>query len=104
MTFNMQAQLETLHIGAWPYQADFNNPNTLPFEDASVNTAAARLYAVNSGATTIFASIGYAAVISGSGIDMASLNATTPYDETPMLYHSINTTASHGTAGYNVNG
>lgn len=99
----MQAQFETLHIGAWPYQADFNS-DTLPFESASVNTAAARLYAVNSGATTIFASIGYVAVISGSGIDVASLNTATPYDEMPMLYHSINTTHAHGIAGYNVDG
>jgi hypothetical protein len=43
-------------------------------------------------------------VISGSGIDVKTLNATTPYDEQPMLYHSINTTASHGTAAYDVNG
>lgn len=100
----MQAQLETLHIGAWPYQTYENDPNALPFEDYSVNIAAARLYAVNSGATTLFTSIGHAHIISGSGIDIVSLNATVPYDETPMLIYSINTTASHGTPLYDIDG
>lgn len=104
MTFNKQAQLETLHIAAFPYQADFNDPDALFYEGVAVNTAAARVYTVNSGAVTLFTSIGYAAVISGTGLDLSSTNATALYEEEPMLYCSINTTSSHGTDSYAVNG
>lgn len=100
----MAAQLENLHIGAWPYQADFSDPLAGYYEDATLNTAAARIYAINSGAVTLFTSIGYAPVISGLGHDLKTLNATTPYDEQPMLYYSINTTASHNTDSYNIDG
>jgi nitrilase len=100
----MQAQLETLHIGAWPYQADFDEPDALFFEDAPNNVGAARMYAVNSGAVTLFTSIGYAAVISGLGVTQVEMKASASYDQNPMLYHSINTTSALNTPTYNING
>jgi hypothetical protein len=85
MTFNMQAQLETLHIGAWPYQTYQGDPGVLFFENYDVQLAAARVYAINSGAVTLFTSIGLAGVIDGTRLDVVWMNATTPYTK-PILY------------------
>lgn len=105
MTFSMQAQLETLHIAAFPYQSDFNDPSALPFEDADNNIAAARVYAINAGAVTLFTSIGYATIISSSGVTLAEIKASVPYEEEPMLYYSLNTTEDRGqNSGYDVDG
>ncbi|TGO37200.1 hypothetical protein BHYA_0103g00220 [Botrytis hyacinthi] len=58
MTFNMQAQIETLHITSFPYMPDANDSEALSWESEEVHVAAARTYAVNSGAPFIFASAG----------------------------------------------
>lgn len=102
MTFPMQAQLEYLHIGTWPYQTDYGTDGAQYWESNEVNTAAARLYAVKFGAVTIFAAIGFSSVISGEGLDQATISVTT-IDEEPMLYHSINATA-FANESYDVDG
>lgn len=104
MTFPMQAQLETLHIAAFPYQPLFNDPLALSFENADNNIAAARVYAINSGAVTLFTSIGYAAVLSSSGTTLAEMDADVPYETEPVLYYSMDTTGMGGRAGFDVDG
>lgn len=81
----MQAQLETLHMGAWPYQSYAGDPKALAFEDYGVQTPAARLYEVNSGAATLFASTGAVGVIDGSGIDVLWMNATASFETEPIF-------------------
>lgn len=104
MTFPMQAQLENLHIGSWPYQSDYNDTDALFFERAEANMAASIVFAINSGATTLFTAIGYAAAVSSAGDIVAEEKAATSMTEQPMLYYSMNTTATHGTAKYNIDG
>ncbi|KAE9967685.1 hypothetical protein BLS_006236 [Venturia inaequalis] len=104
MTFPMQAQLETLHIAAFPYQPPFNDPLALSFENADNNIAAARVYAINSGAVTLFTSIGYATILSSSGTTLAEISADVPYATEPVLYYSINTTDKGVRAGFDVDG
>lgn len=104
MTFPMQAQLEDLHIGSWPYQSDYNDSDALFFERAEANMAASIVYAINSGATILFSAIGYSAVVDGSGHLVAEEKAVTSMTEQPMLYYSMNTTATHDTDSYNIDG
>ncbi|RDW78005.1 hypothetical protein BP5796_05857 [Coleophoma crateriformis] len=104
MTFPMQAQLENLHIGSWPYQPDYNTSEALYWEAAENNMAASTIYAINGGATTLFTAIGYSAVISSTGERLAEEKATTSMSEAPLLYYNMNTTATHGTDSYDVDG
>ena len=90
MTFVMQAQLEDVHIATWPYQTD--RGDALTFEAYDLTMSAVRSYALNSGATTVFTSIGYASVLNGIGPEVANISAKVPYDTQPLLMHSINTT------------
>ncbi|KAH6694841.1 aliphatic nitrilase-like protein [Leptodontidium sp. MPI-SDFR-AT-0119] len=103
MTFPMQAQMENIHIASAPYTPDAKDPDAEYWETLEVNAAAIRTYAVNSGAVTLWAGVGYSAVYSGLGLEMAEVLAAVPYDEQPMLYSSINTT-SFNKASYNANG
>lgn len=103
MTFAMQAQLESVHIGSWPYTPNYNNSDALYWESAEVNMAAASLYAANSGAWTLVPSVGRAAVFSPLGFEVNHIDADASFNFEPMLYHSINTTAFSKTP-YNING
>ncbi|THX17460.1 aliphatic nitrilase-like protein [Aureobasidium pullulans] len=102
MTFNMQVQREDVHIAAFPYMPDYNESQALYWESVKVNEAAARTYAVNSGAYTLFASVGYSSIMDGTGVTVAKIEASVPFDQTPILYASINTTA-FSDASYDVN-
>lgn len=86
----MQAQLEDVHIATWPYQGDPGD--ALSFEAYELTMGAVRTYALNSGATTVFTSIGYASVLNGIGPEVANLSAKASYETQPLLIHSINTT------------
>lgn len=103
MTFAMQAQLEDLHIASFPYMPSANDPSALSWESLEVNSAAARTYAVNSGAVTLFAAVGYSAVYDGEGVEIAVVEADVDFDAQPLLYASINATAFK-TQPYNVDG
>lgn len=102
MTFNMQVQREDVHIAAFPYMPDYKGSQALYWESVEVNEAAARTYAVNSGAYTLFASVGYSSIMDGTGVTVAKIEASVPFDQTPILYASINTTA-FSDASYDVN-
>ncbi|KAG9562598.1 aliphatic nitrilase-like protein, partial [Aureobasidium melanogenum] len=103
MTFTMQSQLENIHIAAAPYTPDLDDPDAQYWETLEVNSAAVRTYAVNSGAVTLWAGVGYSAVYSAHGLETAEAKAAVSFDEQPMLYDSINTTG-FGTATYDING
>ncbi|KAL3477424.1 aliphatic nitrilase-like protein [Aspergillus californicus] len=104
MTFNVQAQAETLHIASWPQIPDSNDPNAEAFETAEVNIAAARVYAVNSGAPVAMAAVGNVRFIGSDGLEITSVNASTSFDETPLVYTSFNTTGLAGTTPYTTDG
>ncbi|KAL3421938.1 hypothetical protein PVAG01_06094 [Phlyctema vagabunda] len=104
MTFIMQAQLENLHIAAAPYTPDLKDPDAEYWETLEVNSAAIRTYAVNSGAVTLWAGVGYSAVYSKNGLEQAEVLAAVPYDKQPMLYSSINTTTFTSDYTYDING
>ncbi|OMP88072.1 Nitrilase, arylacetone-specific [Diplodia seriata] len=103
MTFPMQAQLEDVHIASFPYMPDANDATAQYWEALEVNAAAARTYAVNAGAVTLFAAVGHAAVYDGTGIEVASIEQSVDYDERPILYASVNATAFRREA-YDVDG
>lgn len=82
MTFNVQTQLEDIHIGAWPYTPNYNATGWAYWQTAEVNLAAARTYAVNSGAVSVVPSIGKAAIFSGRGLVLTeTLDAETRMSE-----------------------
>ncbi|KAL1625086.1 hypothetical protein SLS56_007513 [Neofusicoccum ribis] len=93
MTFPMQAQLEDLHVASFPYMPGPADPAALSWESVEVNSAAARTYAVNSGAVTLFAAVGHSAVYDGTGVEVAAVAADVDFDEQPMLYASVNASA-----------
>lgn len=73
------------------------------WETLEVNGAAARTYAVNSGAITVAPSVGNARILSGLGLEIAEISASVSYEDEPIIYASINTT-SFSNATYNTNG
>ena len=103
MTFIMQAQLESIHVGSWPYMPNYNTSDALYWESAEVNMAAASMYATNSGAWTLVPVVGRAAIFDPTGLEVAHINAEVSYNDEPMLYHSINTT-KFTRSPYNLNG
>ncbi|KAH7083033.1 aliphatic nitrilase-like protein [Paraphoma chrysanthemicola] len=104
MTFNVQAQAETLHIASWPYTPDEADGSAAYWESLEVNLAAARLYAVNADAPLVFASVGNVRFLDNQGLDLAVVPASTPSTETPLVYHSFNTTGLAKTIPYATNG
>ncbi|KAH6651437.1 carbon-nitrogen hydrolase [Truncatella angustata] len=101
MTFVMQAQLENIHVAAFPYAPDFGvDPQA--WESAEVGAAAARAYAVSSGAYVIMPSIGTAAIFSNGGGTMSLINATDS-PEINYITATINTT-TFSSATYDTDG
>lgn len=100
----MQAQMEDLHIAAAPYTPDLADPNAQYWESLEVNAAAIRVYAVNSGAVTLWAGVGYSAVYSALGLETAEVLAAVPFEEQPLLYDSIDTTGFGKRGSYDVEG
>ncbi|KAH0280331.1 aliphatic nitrilase-like protein, partial [Aureobasidium melanogenum] len=102
--FIMQAQMENVHLAPYPYLADPGDPTALWWEDIIFDSAAARAYAVYSGAYVFFHAIGAAAAFDNLGNAMVSMNASTDMDSFPMLYSSINTTSFNTSRTYNPDG
>ncbi|ATZ56735.1 hypothetical protein BCIN_13g05670 [Botrytis cinerea B05.10] len=100
MTFITQAQIETLHIASFPYTPDANDSGALSWESEEVNVAAARTYAVNSGAPFIFASVGNVRFIDSSGMDLSVTPLSTSIETVPLVYQSFNTTGMAATEPY----
>ncbi|KAG9605600.1 hypothetical protein KCU77_g3598, partial [Aureobasidium melanogenum] len=68
--FIMQAQMENVHLAPYPYLADPGDPTALWWEDVIFDSAAARAYAVYSGAYVFFHAIGAAAAFDSLGNTM----------------------------------
>ncbi|KAH8684026.1 aliphatic nitrilase-like protein [Ilyonectria robusta] len=104
MTFPMQAQAEAIHIASWPYTPDPKDISAQYWESAEVNMAAASLYAVNSGAYTLVATVGRAAAFGPDGLEFTSIPAYVPSETSPFLMLSINTTGFSSRPAYNIDG
>lgn len=103
MTFPMWSQTEDVHFASFPYMPDENDSEALWWESAEVNHAAARTYAVNSGAISIVPAVGRAVVYNGNGVLLAEMNASESMEENPILYVSgINATLFHD-VNFNIN-
>ncbi|KAL4991645.1 hypothetical protein BDW68DRAFT_136326 [Aspergillus falconensis] len=85
MTFPMQAQAETIHIGAFPYMPDYGAAGSESWEAANVNMAAASVYATNSGAYTFIPIVGRTAAFYPSGLKMAHISADASFTKHPYL-------------------
>lgn len=72
----------------------------MAFEAAEVNVAAARTYAVNTGAPLAFASVGNVRFIGSDGLDGKVVNASVSFEDVPLVYASFNTTGLAETAPY----
>ncbi|GAA5855209.1 hypothetical protein JCM8547_008986 [Rhodosporidiobolus lusitaniae] len=103
MTFPIQAQSPDLHIGPFPYNPQINDTSALWFEDVEVNLAAARVFAINSGAVTITPGVGGAAIFAGTGSKLVEAQANDSFEDEPIIYASVNATA-FANVTYNSNG
>lgn len=90
MTFAVHAQLENIHIAAFPWAPDLNIDSGVTRSEVSI--AAARFYAVVGNCYVFMPAVGTAAVFAPNGSTLASIQASDCAYETPILYYSINTT------------
>ncbi|KAL5047415.1 carbon-nitrogen hydrolase [Aspergillus fruticulosus] len=104
MTFPMQAQAETIHIGAFPYMPDYGAAGSESWEAANVNMAAAPVYATNSGAYTFIPIVGRTAAFYPSGLKMAHISADASFTKHPYLLVFLDTTGFTGRQPYVVEG
>ncbi|ROW03881.1 hypothetical protein VPNG_07233 [Cytospora leucostoma] len=100
MTFVMQAQLENIHIAAFPYAADPDKA-TENWELAELSIAAARYYSVNINNWVVMPQVGTAAIFY-QGRTIAYANASDTTNAT-YITATVNTTA-FSNATYNVDG
>ncbi|KAI5479103.1 amidase [Pseudohyphozyma bogoriensis] len=103
MTFPMQVQTEDIHIGSWPYNPSPNDSDALWWEAGETNDAAARVYAINSGAVTVMPVVGHATIFSGTGAALVTIDANVSFVEQPIIYASVNASAFNNVT-YNENG
>ncbi|CAG8424876.1 unnamed protein product [Penicillium salamii] len=91
MTFAMHAQYENIHIAAFPWAPDLDVDTGVTRSEVSL--AAARFYAITGSSHVFMPAVGTAAVFAPNGTIVASIQASEDPYETPILYHSINTTS-----------
>ncbi|CAG8165341.1 unnamed protein product [Penicillium salamii] len=102
LTFIMQAQMENIHIGPFPYLADYGDPEAAGWEGATVEVAASRHYAFMTGSYELMPAVGFAAAFEPSGNMIAQINASVSFEEHPIVYASINTTTFNTSQTYDV--
>ena len=90
MTIPMQAQLENIHIAAFPWAPDFDVDTGVTRSEVSLT--AARYYAVTGGAYVFMPPVGTAAVIAPNGTIVTSIQASDDPYSRPLLYHTVNAT------------
>lgn len=90
MTFAVHAQLENIHIAAFPWAPDLDVDTGVTRSEVSI--AGARLYAVVGSTYVFMPAVGTAAVFAPNGTTVASIQASDCVNETPILYHTINAT------------
>ncbi|GKZ28957.1 hypothetical protein AbraIFM66950_002204 [Aspergillus brasiliensis] len=104
MTYNVQSQVENLHIASFPYMPDSGNSEAAYWESLDVNVAATRTYAVNTQAPVAMAAVGNVRFIDGFGIDLGVIEASVPLDKVPLVYNSFNTSGLASTVPYDTDG
>jgi nitrilase len=92
MTFAMQAQAENFHLGPFPYMGDVGDDNYLWWEGALANTGTMGHYANLGGSYSFTAAVGYSFVVDPLAQIVASISANTSFEESPILYYSLDTT------------
>jgi nitrilase len=98
----MHAQVENMHIAAFPWGPDLGVD--IGETSADVSLAAARLYAVQGGTWVFMPSVGTAAIIAPNGTVVVQAQASDCPLAQPMLYHSIDTSGFNKTKSYDING
>ncbi|OJJ65797.1 hypothetical protein ASPBRDRAFT_70193 [Aspergillus brasiliensis CBS 101740] len=104
MTYNVQSQVENLHIASFPYMPDSGNSEAAYWESLDVNVAATRTYAINTQAPVAMAAVGNVRFIDGFGIDLLVIEASVPFDKVPLMYTSFNTSGLASTVPYDTDG
>ncbi|KAF6781828.1 hypothetical protein CMUS01_16752, partial [Colletotrichum musicola] len=107
MTFNIQAQMPNIHIGAWPYN---ENPgaHTQEWEDVQVAYSALRVTSILTDAVTVTPSIGHGFInhVITLLAKSDSNQTASPEDDrgyAPLIYTSVNG-SSWSNASYNLDG
>ncbi|ODM16131.1 hypothetical protein SI65_08565 [Aspergillus cristatus] len=100
----MCSQYENIHLGPFPYLADSNDPQSLYWDNVVQESAAARVYALQTGAYNLVAAIGAAVAFDPLGNTIAKISASADMDETPLLYASANTSSFNTSKMYDVDG
>ncbi|KAK6221700.1 hypothetical protein QIS74_04572 [Colletotrichum tabaci] len=95
MTFNIQAQLPDIHVGAWPYNQNPGAADVENWEDVDVAYSALRLMSILTNAVTVTPSIGYGFINQFTTLLAHSNSNTTahPNDDqgyAPLIYSSVN--------------
>ncbi|MFI5881526.1 nitrilase-related carbon-nitrogen hydrolase [Streptomyces sp. NPDC051554] len=88
MTYNMLAQLEAVHIAAWPYNSPPGSAVQW-WEDVDVALSAARVHAINGGCYVLLPSAGYGAVLNPRG----QLLVTSVTGKEDLLYATVDPSA-----------
>ncbi|KAK1957490.1 carbon-nitrogen hydrolase [Colletotrichum sublineola] len=76
MTFPMLAQMEDIHVAAFPYCPDIGS-DPLAWESTEVGLASARAYATNSNAVVLMPCVGASAIFNAGGAMANYTDATT---------------------------
>ncbi|KAJ5316624.1 aliphatic nitrilase [Penicillium antarcticum] len=100
----MQAQMENIHIGPFPYLADFGDSQAQGWEDATAEVAASRHYAIMTGTYEFMPAVGFAAAFEPSGNMIAHIKASLLFEKHPMVYDSVNTTNVNTSQIYDIDG
>ncbi|KAJ0164154.1 hypothetical protein CTA2_1632 [Colletotrichum tanaceti] len=95
MTFNIQAQLPNIHVGAWPYNQNPGTADVENWEDVDVAYSALRLMSILTNAVTVTPSIGYGFINQFTTLLAHSNSNTTAHpnddqDYAPLIYSSVN--------------
>ncbi|CCF35835.1 hypothetical protein CH063_07536 [Colletotrichum higginsianum] len=95
MTFNIQAQLPNIHVGAWPYNQNPGAADVENWEDVDVAYSALRLMSILTNAVTVTPSIGYGFINQFTTLLAHSNSNTTAHpnddqDYAPLIYSSVN--------------
>ncbi|WQF85599.1 Putative carbon-nitrogen hydrolase, nitrilase/Cyanide hydratase [Colletotrichum destructivum] len=108
MTFNIQAQLPNIHVGAWPYNQNPGTADVENWEDVDVAYSALRLMSILTNAVTVTPSIGYGFINQFTTLLAHSNSNTTAHpnddqDYAPLIYSSVNG-SSWSNQSYDIDG
>lgn len=104
MTFNMHVQMESVHMAPFPYLADAGDESSLWWENEWINTGTVGVYSVLGGTYSLTPAVGVAFITDPLGYRVAHMSANVSFEESPLLFHSFNTSTFNDTATYDVDG